>query len=396
MASAQRGNVFKLKDKTWAYRYRNLPGRKPIRPQVGGFATKADASAALWAALDRLGKVRRGEIHDIEPITVRELVARYLEAHSANVRPATTEKLRWLLSKAVAAWGDRRPDDIRSSEVEAWRGQILAGHRFEATQAFRQLLAWGVEHGFAQRNVAKKVKNPSPRTRKVEPFRSWEDIEAVAEEIGPHYGPAVLFAAETGMRPAEWIGLEWGNIDEHARVAYVEQAVVNGERTKTKTAGSVRSVPLTNRALAALDAVRPAHSDSRDLVFTTTRGKPIDLHVFRHRHWNVAVEVAGLAVCRCHHLSGYHDPNGCGVSGCACASFHRTTGSPTPYALRHTFATNALRAGLSTFEVARYMGTSMKMIDAHYGHFASDSRTHALALLNGAVDESARRLRAAA
>lgn len=32
----------------------------------------------------------------------------------------------------------------------------------------------------------------------------------------------------------------------------------------------------------------------------------------------------------------------------------------------------------------------MKMIDRHYGHFATDSRSHALALLNGALEEGGR------
>jgi integrase len=78
------------------------------------------------------------------------------------------------------------------------------------------------------------------------------------------------------MRPAEWIGLEWRNNDRVGRVAYVEQALVDGEQTKTKTAASRRAVPLTDRALAALDAVERRELEWR-LVFTTTRGKPIDL-----------------------------------------------------------------------------------------------------------------------
>jgi hypothetical protein len=38
--------------------------------------------------------------------------------------------------------------------------------------------------------------------------------------------------------------------------------------------------------------------------------------------------------------------------------------------LRHTFATEALAAGVSTFELARVIGTSIAMIDRHYGHLA--------------------------
>jgi hypothetical protein len=50
--------------------------------------------------------------------------------------------------------------------------------------------------------------------------------------------------------------------------------------------------------------------------------------------------------------------------------------------LRHTFATFALRAGISTFDLSRYMGTSLAMIDRHYGHLARDGREHAIRLLD--------------
>jgi hypothetical protein len=41
--------------------------------------------------------------------------------------------------------------------------------------------------------------------------------------------------------------------------------------------------------------------------------------------------------------------------------------------LRHSFATEALAARVSTFELARIMGTSVAMIDRTYGHLARDS-----------------------
>jgi hypothetical protein len=37
------------------------------------------------------------------------------------------------------------------------------------------------------------------------------------------------------------------------------------------------------------------------------------------------------------------------------------------YDLRSTFASNALAAGVSVFELARLMGTSVGMIERHYG-----------------------------
>ena len=37
------------------------------------------------------------------------------------------------------------------------------------------------------------------------------------------------------------------------------------------------------------------------------------------------------------------------------------------YDLRSTFASHALAAGVSVFELARIMGTSVQMIERHYG-----------------------------
>jgi integrase len=37
------------------------------------------------------------------------------------------------------------------------------------------------------------------------------------------------------------------------------------------------------------------------------------------------------------------------------------------YDLRSTFASDALAAGVSAFELARIMGTSVRMIERHYG-----------------------------
>ena len=52
------------------------------------------------------------------------------------------------------------------------------------------------------------------------------------------------------------------------------------------------------------------------------------------------------------------------------------------YDLLHTFATFALRAGISTFDLSRYTGASLTMIDRHYGHLARDGREHAIKLLD--------------
>jgi integrase len=60
-----------------------------------------------------------------------------------------------------------------------------------------------------------------------------------------------------------------------------------------------------------------------------------------------------------------------------------------PYDLRHTYATFALRAGVSIFDLSRFMGASLAMIDKHYGHLARDGREHSTALLDAYARETA-------
>jgi integrase len=53
-----------------------------------------------------------------------------------------------------------------------------------------------------------------------------------------------------------------------------------------------------------------------------------------------------------------------------------------PYALRHTFASFALDAGISIFELARFMGTEVRIIDRTYGHLMPGSEDRARAKLD--------------
>lgn len=52
------------------------------------------------------------------------------------------------------------------------------------------------------------------------------------------------------------------------------------------------------------------------------------------------------------------------------------------YTLRHSFITEALMAGLSTLEVAKFTGTSLEMIQKHYGHLVPDTTASRLAAVN--------------
>jgi hypothetical protein len=87
-------------------------------------------------------------------------------------------------------------------------------------------------------------------------------------------------------------------------------------------------------------------------VFPGERRGYLDMHHFRPYQWRPAQHSVGISPLR------------------------------RVYDLRHTFATFALRASISTFDLSRYMGASLTMIDRHYGHLARDGREHAIKLLD--------------
>jgi integrase len=273
---AQQGQVFKLKTRgadgkpTWAYRYR-VDGRGSARPQVGGFASQGEALHALQVDLERLHR-RNGRLGQI---TLRELADEYLAQHEAA--PRTIAKLRWLLAKATCALGNRRVVDLRSDEIGAWRTALPEGHRFEATQALRQLLNRAVAWKILDSNPAKAgVDNPRRQHPEKRPFESWAEIYALAEHLGPIYGPMVVFAAATGLRPGEWIALEDRDVERDAKVVYVRRAFAHGKLKSPKTRRSTRAVPLQAIALDALERL-PARAGTPPL-FPAPRGGYLDLH----------------------------------------------------------------------------------------------------------------------
>lgn len=113
----QQGQVFKLKARgadgrrLWAYRYR-LDGRESARPQVGGFASRAEAEEALRRVLARL---RPGGC--AATMTLSDLVEEYLGMH--QVEPVTIAKLRWLLGKATSTLGSSRLADLSARDIYA-------------------------------------------------------------------------------------------------------------------------------------------------------------------------------------------------------------------------------------------------------------------------------------
>ena len=330
MPADQRGSVYATR-KGFGLRWYDEAG---ARRRQAGFSSRSEARA--WFR-DVESKRMRGEAVQRPPVALSDHVDRYLDVHAATRDPNTIRVLRERLRRPVSKFGERQLRELErmSRELAEWQATLPERSRYGIMQALRQCLEAGVRWGDMDRNPAKLAgPNPPPPPRGVQTF-TLEEIGKIATELGSVYGPMIRFAAATGMRPEEWAALERQDVNRAAGVVHVTRTHVEGvTKAYGKTSASVREVPLSAAALTALDDV-PARLDTR-LVFYGPRGAHVNLRNFRRREWHPALEAAGVSPRRI-------------------------------YDLRSTFASQALAAGVSVFELARIMGTSVRMIERHYG-----------------------------
>jgi len=309
------------------------------RPQQTGFQTKTEARR--WFAVHVAPRLNRGAPSG--EITFDAFCDLFLERHGATIAKRSRDTLEHRLIPARAAFGAWTLRELEGAvaDVAAWRASIPEGSRYRLTSALRQALAAAQRWRYISSNPAAEAgRNPQPRSEELHPF-TLEQVDALAAELGPLHGSLVVFAVETGLRTNEWIALERRDVDRVDPAVTVQRRYSGGLLTGyPKTERSRRRVPLTQRAQDALDAL-PPRIDS-PLLFPAARGAYIAVDNWRSREWYPALEAAGLA-------------------------------RRGPYHLRHTFATEALAAAVSIFELARLMGTSVAMIDRTYGHLARDS-----------------------
>src|SRR5215218_9867403 len=349
MPSKQRGSVVK-RGSRWGARFYDEFG---VRRFQGGFATKSEAREWVDNKVDDVEKLRRGDRPLPSEIpTVNALVDNFLASH--EVDPATTNKLRYELAHAKRVFGDRRVDELKPLELSAWRATLPARSRHQPFGAFRQVLEEAVTLGLLATNPCARIRNRRTKLdedREIRPFESWDELEAIADELHPRYRAVPIVLVGTGLRPEELWGLERRDFDRAKGVLNVERVFTQGRLKRCKKSDlQRRRVPLRATVLEAIEEMpTPRRFDGP--LFPNHEGAYTRHNTFRLRHWTPALRAAGIE--------------------------HRSA-----YACRHTFASWAIRAGVQLFYLSRVMGTSVAQIDATYGHLVPDSDDYLRGLLD--------------
>ena len=185
-----------------------------------------------------------------------------------------------------------------------------------------------------------------PRKIRKEPDPFTEDerdrICDYFREKDRYWFPFVFTRFWTGLRPAEARALRYGDLDLRRGKLSVHRSRTLREDNPTKTMKAERSIRLHSRVVAVLrDMPKPAHLTDGDFVFVTPAQNDLDEDRFIAQHWHRALRALGLR----------HRP-------------FKTT--------RHTFISIALTHGANLKKLADYCGTSVAMIEQHYGKWLGD------------------------
>ena len=196
---------------------------------------------------------------------------------------------------------------------------------------------------------------PRKLPTKPDPFEEEERDAIIAyfrQKVSFYY-PFVYTLFFTGMRPSEALGLWWNDVDLRRGEISILKSRYLGAQSATKTEGSERVIKLHPNITGILQTIKPLHVAEDTPVFLNYEGEPIDFHTWRAKIWYRALRAKEIRVRK-------------------------------PYTMRHTFISVGLTNGVKIKWLAEYCGTSVAMIEKHYGKYLGGDSEEQLSRLFGA------------
>jgi integrase len=259
--------------------------------------------------------------------TWNDAVVRWLKEnrHKATAQEDVS-KLRWLdrflRGKNLTAI-DRNVIDLVTREklAEGWKNATVN----RTLELLRAVLRKCVNEWewLDRAPYVRMLKEPTRRIR----FLTREEAQKLLAELPEHLGNMAAFSLATGLRAANVTGLEWSQVDEERKLAWVHP-----DQAKARKA---IAVPLNGEALAIVLKRKGEHPTH---VFSY-RGRPITQ--VSTKAWYGALQRAGIEKFR------WHD-------------------------LRHTWASWHVQGGTPLFALQELGGWESAEMVRRYAHLAAD------------------------
>ena len=309
------GQIIKRGDKTWVVRVftgRDEKGRRRYQNKtIKG--NKKDAEKYLNTTLTAISD---GTFVEPSSIMLNEYLDKWLEtAARRRVRERSFSSYEEVLRLYVRpSLGGKRLTDVRPLDLQATysamqeRGLSARTVRYAHTvlsSALDQAVKWHM----LTRNPCEAVETPRLIRKEMQalsPDEAGRFLDAAAHD---RLGIVFEFALTTGMRPSEYLALQWKDVDLRKGIATVVRMVAWRKGggwyfDEPKTPRSRRNIPLPSTTLRALIEHRRRQSEARlkagagyqnnDLVFATGDGTPVLLRNLIRRHFRPVLKSAKL------------------------------------------------------------------------------------------------------
>jgi integrase len=361
-AHCMQGQIIRRGDRTWLLRVflgRESSAGKRKYSNETFHGTKKKAQARLNEMLTELNA---GTFIKPSKTTLGEFLSQWLEIRKPSLSERTHTDYTYLLEKYVRpTLGASLLMDVTGGDVQALYARMTSelGLGPRMVRYVHTVLSAALKKGVLLKqirfNPAEHAELPKETRKEVQTFSLDQANKFRKAATVDRLGVVMVFALTTAMRPEEYFGLKWEDVDLKAGEVRVRRALIWRTRgggwhlSETKTPKSRRTIPIPPSMLFQLRRHKRLQAERRmklggaylnhDLVFATAEGGPLNIQNFTRRHFKTTLKRAELP-----------------------KDF-------TLYSLRHTCATQLLAAGENPKVVSERLGhASVKITLDLYCH----------------------------
>lgn len=316
------GQIISKGDRKWLvkiFRGRDAKGKKHYYSKLIHGAKK-DAQKFLNGVLR---EIDLGIFVEPSRMTLSEYLDKWLDsAARPRVSQRTADGYEGLLRRYIKEpLGSKRLDDLKALDIQRVYADMQARglsarvvrHTHSALHnALKQAMKWGM----LSRNVSELVELPKVPHKERRVLSQEEAVRFLkAADRLPH-GLIFEFALITGMRPEEYLALQWADIDFERGTATIQRALVRLKKEwsfeKPKTPRSRRTVPLPSLLLHKLIEHKRKQNEERlkegpswqahNLVFCSETGTPLSIPNLTYRYFRPILLEAELPQIRLYDL----------------------------------------------------------------------------------------------
>ncbi len=311
------GQVIKRGERTWLVRVflgRDEKGKQLFhRKTIHG--TKKDAETYR----NKVARERdTGTFIEPAVLSVKEYLDKWLKTSARpRLRERTHEDYSQLLARYVhPVLGSKRLCDVRPLDIQNlyadMTGRGLSARTVRYTHAIlssalKQAIRWRM----LTNNPCDAVGLPRAERREMKALTPQEADSFLRAAKANEHGVIFAFALATGMRPEEYLGLKWSDVDLETGTAVVRRALIRRSGGgwyfgEPKTSRSRRTIPLPTTLVQMLLAHRRKQMETRlkagvayqnnDLVFATGEGTPHNSRNLAQRHFLAILKSAELPI----------------------------------------------------------------------------------------------------